>query len=229
MHHRLVLAFALGALFGCGSDAPTSAPPASDDSGVADADGALGAADAIDSAIDKSATCASEFGTTLTNSFGRADGTVTAIVGPTVTTCAWPNDDHVVLQMKMNGAIYRMVINVASTRGTDLRVRFASIEHAAVDPWSEGWHPGVALDYASMLGVHAGPSGFVPYEMLPLSKEIESAIDLGTKVSVYAWSSGGASAHKIHRNGTNTDGAIVLDPGGGRPRWLLFHFADQTF
>ncbi|MBI2391191.1 MAG: hypothetical protein HYV09_16495 [Deltaproteobacteria bacterium] len=206
MHHRLVLAFALGALFGCGSDAPTSAPPASDDSGVADADGALGAADAIDSAIDKSATCASEFGTTLTNSFGRADGTVTAIVGPTVTTCAWPNDDHVVLQMKMNGAIYR-----------------------AVDPWSEGWHPGVALDYASMLGVHAGPSGFVPYEMLPLSKEIESAIDLGTKVSVYAWSSGGASAHKIHRNGTNTDGAIVLDPGGGRPRWLLFHFADQTF
>jgi len=228
LRHVRSLVTLLALALGCSSSNGAEQTAATDTGVVAET-----AVDApADTKIDKSATCASEseFGTALTNAFGRADGTVTAIVAPTVTTCAWPNDDHVVVQMKMNGAIYRMVINVLSARGTDLRVRLASIEHAAIgEPWAEGWHPGVALDYPSMLGAHAGTDAFVPYEMLPLAEQIENAIDLGKPISVYAWSSGGPSAHKIHRNGTNTDGAIVLDPAGAKPKWLLFHFADQTF
>lgn len=187
---------------------------------------------APDAPIDKAAGCAkeSELGTELTSSFGRADGVVTAIVGPTVTTCALPNSDHVVVQMKMNGAIYRMVVNVASTRGTDLRVRFATIDHGAVDPtWSEGWHTDASFDYATTLGVHSADPAFAPYEMLPLAEKIEGVIDIGKPISVYAWSSGGASAHKVHRNGSNSDGAIVIDPAGPKPKWMLFHFAGQTF
>lgn len=216
---RSALLFAL--VVGCSSNRAEQSPPPVEDTGTAVADTAR---------VDKAAACASEFGAALTSAFGRADGTVTAIVAPTVTTCAMPNDDHVVLQIKIDGAIYRMVINVQSTRGSDLRVRLASVDHAPVgEPWAEGWHPGVALDYASMLDIHAGDARFVPYEMLPLSEQIENAIDLGAKVSVYAWSSGGASAHKVHRNGGSADGAIVVDPSGAKPKWLLFHFADQTF
>jgi hypothetical protein len=65
--------------------------------------------------------------------------------------------------------------------------------------------------------------------MTALSEQIDAAIDLGKQVSVYSWSSGGPSAHKIHRNGANGDGAIVVDPSGPKPKWLLFHFANQTF
>jgi hypothetical protein len=224
MNRRLWILL-LGLSAGCGSN---NAPSPVEDTGVVEDAAVDSAADTPK--IDKSTTCASEFGTALTNSFGRADGTVTAIVGPTVTTCAMPNNDHVVVQIKINGAIYRMVINVQSSFGTDLRVRFASIQHAAVgDPWSEGWHPGVALDYPSMLDMHVGNPAFVPYDMLPLADKIESEIDLGAKVSVYSWSSGGGSAHKVHRNGGNSDGAIVVDPSGANPKWLLFHFENQTF
>ena len=209
--------FALGC---SGSAAPAPVTEPTDTGVVAEA--------AVDTATD----CAteSELGAELTNSFGRADGVVTAVVGPTVTTCALPNSDHVVVQIKMKGAIYRMVINVASTRGADLRVRFATMEHAAIEPaWAEGWHTGSGLDYVSALGVHTTDAAFVPYEMLPLAEKIEESIELGKPVSVYAWSSGGASAHKVHRNGSNGDGAIVLDPTGPKPKWMLFHFADQSF
>lgn len=224
MKRWFFVAFAVG----CSSNngAPT---PAVEDSG---ADVAVVDTAPADTYVDKSATCAkeTEFGDALTNAFGRADGTVTAIVAPNVTTCAWPNDDHVVLQMRMHEKIYRMVINVQSSFGDDLRVRIANVEHPAIgEPWAEGWHPGVTLDYAATLNVHSGDVAFVPYEMLPLSEQIDRAIELGAKVSVYAWSSGGPSAHKIHRNTGEKDGAIVIEPAGGKPRWLLFHFANQTF
>jgi len=224
MRALVVIALAIG----CSSSSEQPAPAAPNDTGGE----TLFDAAPADTRVDKSATCApeSEFGMALTNSFGRADGTITAIVAPTVTTCAWPNDDHVVVQMKMDGKIYRMVVNVLSSFGEDLRVRFATVEHPAIgEPWSEGWHPGVSLDYATTLNLHSDNPAFVPYEMLPLSDRIDGAIELGKTVSVYAWSSGGPSAHKIHRNTGSKDGAIVLDPTGPKPTWLLFHFANQTF
>lgn len=186
---------------------------------------------AVDAPVDanKAAACASTFGTALTAPYGRADGVVTAIVGPTDKDCALPNDDHVVVQMRIDGAIYRMVVNVLSDRGSDLRIRIGELEHALPSPaWSEGWHTGVTLDYPSMLGAHT-TAGFVPYEMLPAAQKVADTIPLGAKVSVYAITSGGASAHKVHRNDSNQDGAIVIEPDSAKPRWLLFHFVTQTF
>jgi hypothetical protein len=176
---------------------------------------------------DKSAGCASTFGTALTNAFGRIDGTVLAVVKPVDTQCAMPNNDHLVLEVTMMGAVYRMVANLQSTIG-DPNVRFQILPHALPPPaWAEGWHTGVTLDYVTDLGVHAG-GAFMPYPLAQLADVVTDNIAVGQKISVYATSSGGASAHLIHRNLPSADGAIVIDPEGS-PKMLLFSFADQSF
>ena len=63
MRRSLVLLFAIAAVTpACGGSGSHAAPP---------------------DAVDKSATCASTFGSTLTPGFGRLDGTVLAIVPDT--------------------------------------------------------------------------------------------------------------------------------------------------
>jgi hypothetical protein len=57
---------------------------------------------------------------------------------------------------------------------------------------------------------------------------LETDLVPGAKVSVYATSSGGNSAHLVHRNATNEDGAIVLTPDSA-PHYLLTAFPEQTF
>jgi hypothetical protein len=175
----------------------------------------------------KAANCASTFGTELTSAFGRLDGVVTAVVKPIDQQCAGVNGDHVVIEAKMNGAIYRLVVNIQSDFG-DPQVNYLAIDHALPPPaWAEGWHTGLAVDYPTTFGVHVGE--FKPHPLAELADIVTDAIPLGEKISVYAESSGGASAHKVHRNTGKTDGAIVLDPEGAKPRVLLFHFSTQNF
>lgn len=186
--------------------------------------------------INKAQQCAATFGNKLTDSFGRLDGTVWAIVTPFDTQCVLSNDDHLVLQVTMNGAVYRAVVNVMSTwEGVDPNVRFADVEGPALpgDSWSEGWHTNVALDYPSMLNVHSS-QGFTPYPMNELLQQVTGRINIGDKVSVFGSSSGGSKAdsmHLVHRNtaGEKIDGAIVLNPTSATPHYLLFHFANQSF
>jgi hypothetical protein len=231
----------VSALFGCGSTVtPEGSGGAGGDGATATASTATGLTSVVSgststvgtststgSGIDKAANCTSTFGTALTSAFGRLDGTVLAVVKPTDTQCAMFNGDHVVLEVTMNGAVYRLVINVQSTVG-DPKVQYLALDHAMPAPvWSEGWHTGLMLDYIADFGVH-GPD-FTPYAMADLSNAIADAMTIGQKVSVYSQSSGGASAHQIHRNDGKIDGAIVLDPDSATPKALLFHFADQTF
>jgi hypothetical protein len=204
------------------STSSSSSSSASSSTGAAGAGGTGGAAP-----VDKAAACASMFGQALTAPYGRLDGTVLAVVKPTDTQCPMPNSDHLILQVTMNGEAYRMVINIQSTVG-DPNVQYLAIDHALVGPaWSEGWHTGIALDYVQHFGVHAGD--FTPHPLAELADVVTDAITLGQKVSVFAQTTGGSSAHQIHRNGSNVDGAVVLDADGPKPRVLLFHFADQTF
>jgi hypothetical protein len=178
--------------------------------------------------VDKAAGCASTFGDGLTNAFGRLDGTVLAVVPPAHPTCAMPNGTHLVLQVTAGGAAYRMVVNVKSD-GADPDVFYRTLAHPLPAPaWAEGWHPGLTLDYVADLGVHADAS-FAQHTMTELVQLVSDAIALGTKISVYATSSGGASAHLVHRNSGKTDGVIVVDPEGASPTMLLFHFPTQSF
>jgi len=198
----------------------TQAPDAAEDAGTVDTgpDGA----------------CASVFGTGLTEGFGRLDGVVHAVQKPTDTACPQPNSDHVIVQVAMNGDIYRMVVNVQSDRaGQDPKIRYAEVPHdLPAPPFEEGWHTGVPLDYANMLGVHSD-GGFAPLAMNDAVAKIVAAVKVGAPVAVYAESGAGRpeSAHLIHRNsgGNNSDGAIVVDPDGASPTFLLFHFDGQSF
>jgi hypothetical protein len=178
--------------------------------------------DAPPDALDKAATCASTFGDALTDAFGRVDGTVLAIVPPDLQTCAQPNMTHLVLQVTLQGAAYRMVVNVQgdiSTREVDAPL--------AGPAWAEGWHTDAPLDYLSTLSVHSTEFARASDTVALVTDQLE----LGAHVSIFATSTGGTyagSAHLVHRNLTNADGAIVIAPDSA-PHYILFKFDNQSF
>jgi hypothetical protein len=178
----------------------------------------------------KAAQCASTFGSFFTAAFGRVDGIVTAVVPPAY-PCTLPNGDHVVIQVNVGDAgIGRLVVNVKSSFG-DPNIRLGTFSFPLPAPAFElGWHPGLMLNYQT-LGVHAD-AGFTSVNLNQASMRIYDAIEVGQPISIYATSSGGvlaASAHLIHRNGNNNDGALVLNPTSAIPTFMLFHFANQSF
>lgn len=175
--------------------------------------------------VDKAALCTDAFGDQLTDSFGRVDGTMLAIVAPDDTQCPLVNNDHLVLEVTMSGAVYRMVINVD-------QVYFAEVDvpQLAGGAWQEGWHPTALLDYVTMLQLSSGD--FTPHSMAELVQLVSDQIEIGKPISVFATSSGGtyaSSAHLVHRNGQNHDGAIVTNPTGTNFHYLTFRFDDQSF
>lgn len=174
--------------------------------------------------VDKAALCTDTFGDQLTDSFGRVDGTLLAIVAPDDTQCPLVNNDHLVIQITMNGAVYRMVVN--------LDVHFAELDvpQLAGGAWQEGWHPNALLDYVSMLKLSSGD--FTQYSMNEVVQKVSDQLEIGKPISVFATSSGGtyaSSAHLVHRNGQNHDGAIVTNPTGTNFHYLTFRFDDQSF
>jgi hypothetical protein len=206
-------------LAACGSSTAKGAP----DANPPDAS----APDAV-----KDEACASTFGQALTNAFGRLDGTVVAVVQPGDPRCAQPNSTHLVLQVSMNGDVYRMVVNVSPDSG-DPMIRMRTLDMPMPPPaFAEGWQTGILLDYPGSLGVHSTDAEWSPLSIGDATAMISDAITLGTPISVYATSSGppkADSAHLVHREGGNQDGAIVIDPTAATSHWLLFHFSDQTF
>jgi hypothetical protein len=166
----------------------------------------------------KATACASVFGDALTDAFGRIDGTILAVVPAGHPTCPMPNGTHVVVQVTMNGAAYRMVVNLdVLTHAVDAPL--------AGEAWNEGWHPSTALDYVTTLGAHA-----TDFDLNPsVESWITNQLDLGAHVSVFATSQNfHDSAHLVHRNATNMDGAIVVSPETS-PHYLLFRFSNQSF
>jgi hypothetical protein len=164
----------------------------------------------------------------LTDAFGRADGTVVAVVPPNDQACAMPNRTHLVIQLLISGATYRMVVDVVSTSGVPDVLLDEIDAPLAAGAWAEGWHAGVALDYVSTLAVHS--PAFTSMKEDALVAKITSEISLGDRLSVFATSQGEpSSAHLVHRNATNADGAIVVRPDSATPHWLLLRFAEQVF
>jgi hypothetical protein len=224
----------------CGGSSSQASSPSGDaglpglDGGAPPQDGgASGDASAPSDAgadVDKAATCASSFGNGLTNAFGRMDGTVVAVVPPGDEACAMPNSTHLVVQVQAAGAVYRMVVDVLSTLGSpDVLIDEIDTPLAPLGmAWAEGWHPGAALDYVTTLNVHSG--AFTPVHQADLVARITREIDLGARISIFATSQDSpSSAHLVHRNATNADGAIVIRPDSGAPHYILLRFGEQTF
>ncbi len=235
---RFLLSFAAGtallvACSGSSSSTPGATPSddagSSEDSAAPDLD-ASSAVDAVD-AFKPTGLCATTFGAALTEGFGRIDGTVYSVQKPSDSTCTFPNSDHVILQVLMNGAVYRLVVNVQSDRaGSDPKILIATLPHALPAPaFAEGWHAAAPLDYVTSLGAHSDAS-FTALTLVDATTKIATDVKVGDPIAVYGTSGAGRpeSAHLIHRNATNEDGAIVLDPTTS-PKFMLFHFDDQTF
>lgn len=222
-----LLLLAVAVAIGCSTSETTT--PATTDADAGDAatvaDPDTGTVEDAGPAFDGSCVVPS-FGNELTEGFGRIDGVISAIQMPNDQTCSMPNRDHLILQVLMNGAVYRLVVN------TDVLV--LALEHALpAPPFAEGWHSGIGLDYAKDLG--AASTAFTdPGDMTAtVQKTIAAGLAVGGAVSVYATSGAGRpeSAHLVHRNTSpaNTDGAIVVHPDSASPTFVLFAFDDQTF
>ncbi len=241
---RIVILGVLVLLIACsGGSSPVSSQGGADASAEAEdggtgsgTDGATSASDGgpvpTDASVDasKSGPCAATFGMLLTPKFGRFDGTVTAIVPPGDQACALPNSTHLVVQGRMNGEIYRMVVDVLSKIGSpDVSLFEIDAPLAGATPWAEGWHDTVTLDYVTDLYVHN--TSFVPTKQTALVTKITDEINLGDHIAVFATSGAteSHSAHLVHRNATNADGAIVLRPDTATPHYILLAFAEQTF
>ena len=229
------LATCAAVLVACSSSSAGATTPAEDAGGADDsATAELDASSAADAPADgwmPTGLCATTFGSALTQGFGRIDGTVYAVQKPSDTTCTFPNSDHVILQVLMNGAVYRLVVNVQSDRaGSDPKILIATLPHALPAPaFSEGWHTDAPLDYVTALGAHSDAS-FTALTLADATTKIATDVKVGDSISVYGTSGAGRpeSAHLIHRNAANADGAIVLRPTAS-PQFILFHFDNQTF
>ena len=229
---RFLLPIAVSALLAACSSSATTSPGAAtapaDDASAPEPPPPPAANDAgpLDSGL--TGACASTFGNALTAGFGRIDGVVYAVQKPSDTQCVMPNNDHVVVQVLMNGAVYRMVVNVSAS-AQDPTIRTSKLDHALPSPaFAEGWHEDAPLDYVTTLARHA--SDFQTSAMAEAVDAIVKSLQVGDLVSVYATSGDGRpeSAHLVHRNKTDQDGAIVVHPTT-QPTFLLFAFGNQTF
>jgi len=181
-----------------------------------------GTLDAIDGTPVRQA-CTSQFGTALTSVYGRLDGTLVAIVQPGGGPCN-ADSDHVHLQVKMNGAIYDVAVNVGSTGGVD--DVHTTTREKALPVWSEGWHPGAIEDYVT-LGLHSADLTLETRDQL--AAELTMDLANTNHISVFGTGYGPDGAHLIHRNGQGHDGLIVTNPLSTPAHVRMFSFTDQAF
>ncbi len=216
-----LLAAALAAA-ACGSsaDVPDASSDAPSDSDVH-----------VDDGTPTRQPCTSSFGSALTDSptFGRLDGYLVAIVPPGGSSACNADSSHLHLQIRMNGAIYDVAINVTDSMSGVDDVHTTTRDQASpiALPWAEGWHTGVLIDYPK-LGVHTAD--------LPLKTKAEMTSELMTDlatvnhISVYGTTYGADGAHLVHRNtGGGHDGLIVTQPLSAPVHLRFLSFTGQTF
>ncbi len=195
------------ASLGC-RELPDEAEPA--DAGADRATGGTGA-------------CIDTFGDTLTTGFGRLDGTLVAVVPLFGPRACRGDDDHVHLQVRSDGEVYDVSVNVGRA-GNPVYLGYfeGSLPGRA---WSEGWHTDVALDYPSLGVESTGFAGRSPSELDLALRDLP----VGAEVSIFMTAWGPDGGHKVHRNGAWDDGAIAIRPRGGPTRMVLLRFAGQVF
>lgn len=197
-----------------GADASVEASKP-DDSGASGLDAPTdGTSVAIDGTPERRA-CTSTFGHALTQTFGRLDGVLVAIVSRNHGGCNG-DSSHIHLQVESRAATYDVAVNIDGLSG--------KVTHPLVSgTWSDGWHPDASLDYVGDLGVHA--ASFATTSETALEQQLAKA----NHVSVFATGYGTGGVHLVHRNGSGHDGAVVIDPLSESPQFLVFRFPQQVF
>lgn len=214
------------------ASSPHASCGAAIDAGVSDATTVTPDAGTPDAATGGDGTptrlpCTSTFGSAMSATFGRLDGILVSIVNPNTTTSCRGDDNHIHLQVRVNGGVEDIAVNIASTTGNP-DVDFLTINTALRGgAWTEGWHTGQSLDYPTNLGVHSG--NFTERTPTQLTSLVDSALTSANHVSIFTTGFDATGGHLIHREGGNHDGAIVINPTTSNPTYLLFHFTTQSF
>lgn len=165
--------------------------------------------------------CVSTYGHALTSDHGRLDGTLVSIVQKNDPQSCNGDSTHVHLQVKMNGDVYDIAVNIDGYEG----------ELDAPMPggaYAEGWHVGVTLDYPTDLALHSTAITLtgIPQVRARVLEQLTNANHISVFGTGYTDLTG---AHLIHRNPTNHDGALVLDPMSATPHLLVFRFEQDSF
>lgn len=168
--------------------------------------------------------CTSQFGSALTATFGRLDGYLVAIVPPGGGPCN-ADSDHVHLQVKANGAIYDVAIDVTSPTVDDVHMGTRDLVMPGA-AWSEGWHAGGLVDYPA-LGVRAADLGLGTKQSNTAALQTDLAN--ANHISVFATGYGPDGAHLVHRNGHGHDGLIITDPLSTPAHLRFISFTSQAF
>lgn len=160
-------------------------------------------------------TCTNTFGHTLSQSFGRLDGVLVAVVPRDHNGCNG-DSSHIHLQVESGSATYDVAVNVDGL--------VTETQHSFVGTaWKDGWHSTATLDYVGDLGVHA--TAFSNTDAATLEQRFAQVNHL----SVFATGYGPGGVHLVHRNGSGHDGAIVLNPLSTSPTFVVFRFPQQSF
>lgn len=168
--------------------------------------------------------CTNQLGTGMSAEFGRLDGILVSIVPPGNGGCN-ADSGHIHLQVRTNGAVYDISVNVGDAGMQDVHSTTRDIKMPG-PAWSEGWHPAIGNDYVA-LGIRAAD--------LPLRTKAELTAELMTElatanhISVFAIGYGPDGGHLVHRNGGGRDGLLITKPLASSARVRLFSFTGQTF
>ena len=218
------LALLLGLVAACSDNTVVATAPPSDPNVVTPADdasapAAMDAAPAFDDGTPTRTACVNKLGNGLSPAHGRLDGTLVSIVGANDRGC--PSDpSHLHLQVKMNGAVYDIAINLDGLEG-ETDVRLPGI------PYAEGWHP-MDLDYIGDLGLHS--TAITLASPGPIRDRVVTALAKANHISIFGTGYPGSDgAHIVHYKGAGLDGAIVVNPSAPQAHVIVFRFDNDTF
>lgn len=194
---------------GSGPDASSEAPPSND-----------GPPSTTSSCTPLSA----QTGTAIDTTHGRLDGYLTYIVKQSGPSSCNGDDSHVHLQVKMNGDIYDVAVDIGKFTGDALF--YEADMPIPQGAWSEGWHD-VGLSY-EQLGLHSAQ--FTSEAPATLGQKIESELANANHIAVFGDGyTTGNGCHDVHYLNGTTDGAIVINPLSPTAHILFFRFSTQTF
>lgn len=170
-------------------------------------------------------SCTGGFGSGLTTQHGRLDGYLVSIVPVGGSKTCNGDSHHIHLQVRMNGGIYDVAIDVIDNTGGD--VYFTERDLPLLDGgWSEGWHPGDGFSYVTE-GLHA--TDFTATPEAQLVSTFMSELQTVNHISIFGTGYAATGCHLIHFDGGNNDGAVVIHPLSSPAHYLMLHFANQSF
>jgi hypothetical protein len=200
------------------------------DGGASDAgtEAAVDAGGSPDGTPSRTSSCtplSQETGTALNTYDGRLDGYLSYVVPRGGSGACNGDDSHVHLQVKMQGNIYDVAVDIGKFSGDVLF--YESDMPLPGGAWSEGWHGGDILGYPK-IGVHSGQ--FTPQDPATLGAKIASELTSVNHISVFGSSySQGNGCHDVHYVDGANDGAIAIQPLAGKAHVIFLRFSTQSF